>query len=137
MEREIDLRALITNNLHCESHDVRPYSLSKTETINLIERPFENTRKWTRVEQTSYIESIFLHCSLQPIIRFKNNNHTVIVDGYNRYNAIKNFYNNELNLDTRGLKQLKFLKNKTYSDLTEKELEYFSKCDPIKILDYN
>ena len=112
MITEIDLRALVKNNLKCEEHGVSPSSLGKDETINLIERTFETNKKWNRKEQTNYIESVFLNCSLQPIIRFKNNNHTVIVDGYNRYLTVKNFYNDELILIDSGLNQLKFLSNK-------------------------
>ncbi len=137
MNDEIDLRALIANNLICDEHDVTPCSICGNETINLIERPFENDKKWNRIVQTSYIESIFLHCSMQPIIRFKNNDHTIIVDGYNRFLAMKSFYNDELILDERGLKQLKFLSGKKYSTLSDIEKQYFSKCDPIKVLDYS
>ena len=137
MNKEIDLRSIIFRNLKCEAHDIKPISLCENKTINLLDRPFENNRKWSIIEQTSYIESIFLHCSLQPIIRFKNPNHTIIVDGFNRYLAIKQFYNNELVLHDKGLKQLKFLKGKKFSDLTEKEFQYFSKCDPIKVFDYS
>ena len=137
MITEIDLRALVKNNLKCEEHGVSPSSLGKDETINLIERTFETNKKWNRKEQTNYIESVFLNCSLQPIIRFKNNNHTVIVDGYNRYLTIKNFYNDELTLIDSGLNQLKFLSNKKYSDLTLEEKNFFDKNAYIKILDYS
>lgn len=137
MEKEIDLRSLIFGNLDYSMHDVSPYSLCNSNSINLINRPFETGREWTRVEQTSYIESIFLHCSLQPIIRFFNYNHTVIVDGYNRYMAICNFCNNKLVLDEKGLKQLRFLANKKFDSLSESEKQYFKKCGPIKILDYS
>lgn len=137
MEKEIDLRALIVDNLVYNYHDIPPYSFNTPNGTNIVDRPFDTNKKWTKVEQTSYIESIFLHCSLQPIIRFVNYNRTVIVDGYNRYLAIKDFCNNKLKLDIRGLKQLKFLANKKYSNLTEKELQYFKKCDPIRVLDYS
>lgn len=137
MNKEIDLRALINNNLKCEPHDVSPSSLSSNETINLIERPFEKEKKWNRKEKTNYIESIFLNCALQPIIRFKNNNHTIIVDGYNRYSTIKSFFNNEFELDEKGLNQLKFLSNKKYTKLTESEREFFNRNACIKILDYS
>lgn len=137
MNKEIDLRALINNNLKCEAHDVNPTSFSSNETINLIERPFEKEKKWNKKEKTNYIESIFLNCSLQPIIRFKNNNYTIIVDGYNRYSTIKSFLNNEFELDEKGLNQLKFLANDRYSDLEEYEKESFNKNACIKILDYS
>ena len=41
MIKEIDLRALINNNLKSEEHDVSPVSLGLDETINLKERTFE------------------------------------------------------------------------------------------------
>ena len=137
MVAEIDLRALINNNLKCEEHGVSPSSLGKDETINLIERTFETNKTWNRKEQTNYIESVFLNCSLQPIVRFKNDNHTVIVDGNNRYSTIKKFYNDELVLIDSGLNQLKFLSNKKYSDLTLEEKNFFDKNAYIKILDYS
>lgn len=137
MVKEIDLRSLLNNNLKCEEHNISPSSLGLDETINLVERPFENEKKWGKKEKTNYIESIFLNCSLQPIIRFKNNNHTIIVDGYNRFLTIKEFYNNELILEEKGLSQLKFLVNKKYSDLTKEEQNFFNKNAYIKILDYS
>lgn len=136
MTDEIDLRSLINNNLKCEDHNVSPSALGLDETINLIERPFEQDKKWNKKEKTNYIESIFLNCSLQPIIRFKNSNHTIIVDGYNRYSTIKSFYNNEFFLEEKGLNQLKFLSNKKYKDLTNEEKSFFNKNACIKILDY-
>lgn len=136
MVKEIDLRALINNNLKCEEHDVSPSSVGFDETINLIDRPFENDKKWNKKEKTNYIESVFLNCSLQPIIRFKNDNHTIIVDGYNRFMTIKSFYNNEFILDEKGLNQLKFLANKDYASLDETQKNFFNKNACIKILDY-
>lgn len=137
MIKEIDLRALVNDNLKCEEHDVSPSSFGLNETINLIERPFEKDKKWNKKEKTNYIESVFLNCSLQPIIRFKNNNHTIIVDGYNRFLTIKEFYNNEFSLEEKGLNQLKFLTNKKYCDLNKEEKNYFNKNACIKILDYS
>lgn len=139
MVNEISLRALINNNLKCEEHNVSPSSIGFDETINLIDRPFETDKKWNKKDKVNYIESIFLNCSLQPIIRFKNNNHTVIVDGYNRFCTIKSFYNNEFKLDEKGLDQLKFLANKNYDDLSkdENQKNYFNRNACIKILDYS
>lgn len=139
MINEISLRALINNNLKCEEHNVSPSSIGFDETINLIERPFETDKKWNKKNKINYIESIFLNCSLQPIIRFKNNNHTVIVDGYNRFNTIKSFYNNEFKLDEKGLDQLKFLANKNYEKLSKNDNQknYFNRNACIKILDYS
>ena len=137
MVAEIDLRSLINHNLKCEEHGVSPSSLGKDETVILVERTFETNKTWNKKEQTNYIESVFLNCSLQPIVRFKNDNHTIIVDGNNRYSTIKNFYNNELILMDSGLNQLKFLSNKKYSDLTLEEKNFFDKNAYIKILDYS
>lgn len=136
MNREIDLRALIVGNLNCKRHDIEPCTLVLGDNVNLIDRMIECSKVWTRIEQTSYIESIFLRCGLQPIIRFQGFNHTVIVDGYNRYLSIKNFCENKLVLDIRGLKQLKFLADKNFNGLTPEERSYFESCDPITVLDY-
>ena len=137
MIKEVELRSLINNNLNCEEHDVSPSSLGFDETINLIERPFEQDKKWNKKEKTNYIESVFLNCSFQPIIRFKNNNHTIIVDGANRFQTIKDFLNDKIILGENCLNQLKFLSNKKYSDLTNDERNFFNKNATIKILDYS
>lgn len=136
MIKEIDLRALIVNNLRCEDHDMSPSSIGLDDTTNLIERPFEKDKKWNKKQKINYIESVFLNCSLQPIIRFKNNNHTVIVDGYNRYLTLKQFYNNEFELDEKGLNQLKFLANRSYDSLTDTERNFFNRNACIKAIDY-
>jgi len=137
MSYEIDLRSLLVNNLKCENHDVSPYTIYTNNEENIIDRPFDTFRRWSKVEQTSYIESIFLKCSLQPIIRFVSNNHTIIIDGENRYNAIMDFCNNNLLLNDKGLKQLKFLVNKNFKKLSDSEKEYFKKSDPIRFFDYS
>jgi len=136
MIKEIDLRSLLVGNLKCHRHDVRPYTLYANDNLNYMERPFESFRKWNRVEQTSYIESIFLNCCLQPIVRFQNAGHTVIVDGLNSYETICDFCSGKLILQEKGLKQLKFLAGKSFKDLSELEIEYFKKCESMKVLDY-
>lgn len=146
MKNEIELRSLITK-LELKDQDIQPYSLALQKELNLIPRKFGITKKWSRKEKTSYIESILLQCTLQPIIRFKNYDHTVIIDGFNRYETICEFCNNELKLDPNGLKELKFLANKKFKDLEEiknpstgkieKGISYFKNCDPIKVIDYS
>lgn len=128
--REIDLCSLIVNNLECESSDVTAFALFNDKNIELVERKFETIRIWMRAEQTSYIESIFLQCGLQPIIRYQNSNNTFIIDGYNRYLSIKNFCENKLVLDIKGLKQLKFLAGKSYDTIGNTGRDYFSKRTP-------
>lgn len=71
MKNEIELRSLITK-LELKDQDIQPYSLALQKELNLIPRKFGITKKWSRKEKTSYIESILLQCTLQPIIRFKN-----------------------------------------------------------------
>lgn len=133
---EICLHALITNLQH-DNHDIRPYTIFKNNEMNIVDRPFETFRKWNITEQTSYIESIFLRCSLQPIVRFIGNDHTTIIDGYQRYIAIINFCSNKLTLNNNGLKQLKFLAGKKFETLTEDERNYFLKSEPINFIDYS
>ncbi len=133
--------------MELKDQDIQPYSLALQKELNLIPRKFGITKKWSRKEKTSYIESILLQCTLQPIIRFKNYDHTVIIDGFNRYETICEFCNNELKLDPNGLKELKFLANKKFKDLEEiknpstgkieKGISYFKNCDPIKVIDYS
>lgn len=137
MTNEIDLHPLFINGLQCKVYDYSPYTIGTNKEDTIRPRKFETNKIWTKKEQTSYIESIFLHCALQPIIRFVSQNHTIIVDGYNRFLAIQNFCNNKLVLQENGLKQLKFLANKNFKKLTEKEINYFYHCDQMKIIDYS
>ncbi|MCM1053329.1 MAG: DUF262 domain-containing protein [Ruminococcus sp.] len=134
---EISLHALINRHLNYKEHGIRPYTFAKQTDINIIKRPFETFKKWSIVEQTSYIESIFLRCSLEPIIRFVSDDHTILIDGYHRYNAILNFCNNKLVLNNKGLKKLKFLAGKTFKTLSEKEKNYFKNSEPINFIDYS
>lgn len=138
MRDEVDLRALLTvGNLTFAVESKSPQSISDDKTTNLVERPFETFKKWNINQQTSYIESIFLRCSLQPIYRFKDDEHTVIIDGYNRYKAIVNFCNNQLKLSAGGLKKLKFLAGKRYKNLSPKEKDHFLKSKSIRLFDYS
>lgn len=136
LKNEICLHALITNLKH-DHHDIRPYTIFQNKEMNIIDRPFETFRKWNITEQTTYIESIFLRCSLQPIVRFVGNDHTTIIDGYQRYITIINFCNNKLTLNDNGLKQLKFLVGKKFETLSDEEKDYFLKSEPINFIDYS
>lgn len=133
---EISLHALIFGHLKAETHDIRPFTIYQDNKNNIISRPFETFSEWSTIEQTSYIESIFLRCSLEPIVRFICNDHTILVDGYHRYNAILNFCNNDLKLNDKGLKKLKFLTGKNFEKLTEEEKAFFKKSEPINFIDY-
>lgn len=134
---EISLHALIFGNLKLQTHDIRPFTLYQNNSNNIINRPFETFSEWSTTEQTSYIESIFLRCSLEPIVQFVCADHTIIIDGYHRYNAILNFCSNNLKLNDKGLKKLKFLTGKTYEKLTNDEKDFFSNSQPIHFIDYS
>ena len=136
MINEIDLGALIIN-LKKETHDISPYLIYKNKADFLIDRPFEENRKWNSIEQTSYIESLYLGCFSGIIVRFKNNNHTIICDGLNRYNTIEKYCENKLALNPKGLKHLKFLGNQKIGEDNELTKEIFKKTTSIKIIDYS
>lgn len=133
--QEIDLRALLVDHLKCDYKDMYPLD-TNDDKIVIGERYFEPNRKWTKVEKSNYIESLYLGCFSGLIVRFIGNTTTYIVDGLNRWNTIKEYCSRKLVLNPKGIKQLDFLKNHILEDEGTRDYYYFMNNVTLKVLDF-
>ena len=80
-------------------------------------RPFYQRRdRWDQVKQSQLIESFLINIPVPPIILYEQNyNFYEVMDGQQRINAIRSFYEN--NLELKGLEIWKELNKKRYNDL--------------------
>lgn len=147
MNKEIDVRALIMNNITSEYMVENCSSFVKYDgkideglfCEKLVFRNFNADMWWSSGRQTAFIESIYMGCELPLIIIFEISENPLkylVIDGLNRILTIQNFMNDKLKLSSKYLKKAAFLENNYFSDLSDDERNYF--CGRgIQILKYS
>ncbi len=88
---------------------------------------------------TYFIESILIGTEVPPLIFFDNNKNIEIIDGRQRFETILRFMDNQFSLSTKGLKILRQLGKKTFSELakTDKEILDNFLDAKIRIINFN
>lgn len=137
MNKEIDIRSIMVNQLSVNDSKIMINDLINKGEDKYKKRSFNNNYRWINKKATYFIESIFLRCELSPIVFFNCGDYKVICDGFNRFEAIRKFINNELKLSSNGLDKLKFLAGKKFKNLSKEAQEYFQKKVFINILEYS
>ena len=91
---------------------------------------FNDRRKWTRKQKNNFIESLFFGLFVQQLFIYepnKNENERFVVDGHNRIQTIREFFNDEFPLE--GLSEFNWQHNgKVFSRLNDTlkyKLEYY------------
>lgn len=74
---------------------------------------------WNNDKTSSLIESILLGTDIPPLVFFQESDTLEIIDGRQRFEAIKKFINNEFKLKNNGLSELKRYANLYYENLPE------------------
>ncbi|MEM8828086.1 MAG: DUF262 domain-containing protein [Cyanobacteria bacterium P01_G01_bin.19] len=82
--------------------------------------PFYQRRlRWDKIKQSQLIESFLINIPVPPIILYERDyNSYEVMDGQQRITAIKDFYNNDLELE--GLELWSELNGRTYQQLPDK-----------------
>jgi len=93
-------------------------SLKKTNYMDVS--PFYQRRlRWDKTKQSQLIESFLINIPVPPIILYERDyNSYEVMDGQQRITAIKDFYNNDLELE--GLELWSELNGRTYQQLPDK-----------------
>ncbi|MBW9158728.1 DUF262 domain-containing protein [Clostridium tagluense] len=86
---------------------------------------FQRNYVWDESKATYFIESIILGTEIPPIVLFNNQKNNEVIDGRQRYETIVKFLNDKLVLKEEGLKSLKSLFGKRFSELPEELKERF------------
>ncbi|MCX6707779.1 MAG: DUF262 domain-containing protein, partial [Candidatus Woesearchaeota archaeon] len=90
---------------------------------------------WNNEKATYFMESILIGTEIPPLIFFHGNKQIEIIDGRQRYETIKNFMDDKLALNPRGLMILKSLAKCTISKLDKEVLNRFLDSK-IRIIDF-
>lgn len=80
---------------------------------------FQRKYVWDNEKASYFIESILLGTEIPPIVLFDDGKKNEVIDGRQRYETIKRFLENRLQLNINGLKSLTALEGKYYSGLSE------------------
>ena len=84
-------------------------------TINLERFIEKDEPTWSIGQCSRFIESILIRAPVMPIILNESLEYYTVIDGYNRLNALKMFFNNDFALS--DLNFLKDLEGKAWQDL--------------------
>lgn len=96
---------------------------------------FQRNYVWDNEKATYFIESILLGTEIPPIVLFQTKDKNEVIDGRQRYETIERFLNDRLTLSEDGLRCLKTLAGKKYSQLSDTITEQFEETR-IRILQF-
>lgn len=97
-----------------------------------LSKYFSDKRQWTTKQKNNFIESLFFGLFVQQLFIYEpNKQESFILDGYNRIQTLKEFFNDEFPLE--GLSKFNWQYNgKVFSSLNE-SLKYHLEHYPIII----
>ncbi|WP_396637836.1 DUF262 domain-containing protein [Maribacter sp. R77961] len=84
---------------------------------------YQRNYVWDNNKATYFIESILIGTEVPPLIFFDNNKNIEIIDGRQRFETILRFMDNQFSLSSKGLKILRQLGKKTFSELAKTDNE--------------
>lgn len=78
---------------------------------------FQRNYVWDDEKATYFIESILLGTEIPPLVLFQTRDMNEVIDGRQRFETIERFLNDKLVLSEKGLRSLKSLAGKKYSQI--------------------
>lgn len=129
---------IFKNHLKIESRVISIEDLFNLRNNNVIDfKPYYQRKYvWNDEKATYFIESILLGTEIPPLIFFYSNNNKIeIIDGRQRYETMKNFLDNKLTLNNKGLLIFKNLNKNSISKLNQEFLDRFLNSK-IRIIDF-
>ncbi|WP_339101819.1 DUF262 domain-containing protein [Candidatus Enterococcus clewellii] len=123
-----DIDEIMRENLKIDDDvkSVRSIFLNERSRKRIDYKPyFQREYVWDKEKATYFIESIILGTEIPPIVFFKVKNISEVIDGRQRYETIYRFISDKLVLEKKGLKTLKSLAGKKFSELTPEIRETF------------
>jgi len=93
-------------------------AIKKPNYLN-IQPTYQRRKRWTRKRQSQLIESLIVNIPIPPVVLYETSLSSYeVMDGQQRINAIRDFYNNKFKLT--GLEIYSSLNGCTYSTLPER-----------------
>lgn len=87
---------------------------------------FQRNYVWDDEKATYFIESILIGTEIPPLVLFQTNDLNEVIDGRQRFETIDRFLKDKLTLKNKGLKSLKSLSGKKYSQLDQSFRDIFN-----------
>lgn len=87
---------------------------------------FQRNYVWDDEKATYFIESILIGTEIPPLVLFQTKNLNEVIDGRQRFETIDRFLKDKLTLKNKGLKSLKSLSGKKYSQLDHSFRDIFN-----------
>lgn len=105
------ISSVFLNERYASKIDYKPY--------------FQRNYVWDDEKATYFIESIMLGTEIPPLVLFQTRDKNEVIDGRQRYETIERFLRDKLVLSEKGLRCLKSLAGKKYSQLNASLQENF------------
>lgn len=117
--RDQEIRTIFKSFLKIESETKMIELLfSKRSSSRINYRPYyQRNYVWDNNKATYFIESVLIGTEIPPLIFYESSDGFEVIDGRQRFETLKKFYENEITLTGKGLYSLKSLKNKSFDTL--------------------
>jgi len=121
--KQEDFEKIFKQHLKIETYSKSIDSLLSPRSIHSINYSpyYQRNYVWDTNKASYFIESILLGTEIPPLVFFKNNQETEVIDGRQRFETIIRFKNNEFPLSKQGLLVLSKLAKCHYDDLAKKD----------------
>ena len=121
------LRDVFKHSLSINARSMSVGTLLSERNLNRInyEPYYQRNYVWDKDKQTFFIESVILGTEVPPLILFKTGNKIEVIDGRQRFETLKRFKENNLSLNSKGLKELQVLKNQSFNKLSDENKDIF------------
>jgi len=124
-----ELKDIMKNNLMSKpkTQSVKVLLNRKRRVLN-FNPYYQRNYVWDPIKATNFIESVLLGVEIPPLILFKpKEGNPEVIDGRQRFETLKRFYDGDLKLTRKGLTKLKTLAGYSYTKLDSKIQETFER----------
>lgn len=131
-----EIQDIFKSHLKIEPESKSIESLFSPRNLNKIQYDpyYQRNYVWDKDKATYFMESILIGTEIPPLIFYESNQRLEVIDGRQRFETIKRFYEDDLQLTKKGLSKLKPLLKKTFSTLDDdlKDIFFDTKIRIIK-----
>ena len=139
-KQSIDLRNALNKHLNARSLSKSISTLLKSKRKKINFKPdYQRNYVWDKHKATFFIESILLGIEIPPLIMFIPKNDKKIyevIDGRQRFETLKRFFESEFKLSKKGLRSLSGLKGLNFQHL-EPEIQATFLNTTIRIIEFS
>lgn len=122
-----EFNRIFRSNLKINMRSISVKTLLSERNLSRINyKPYyQRNYVWDATKATFFIESILLGTDIPPLILFKSGNKIEVIDGRQRFETLKRFKEAAFKLTSKGLIELKILKDNNFNDISHDVKEAF------------